>query len=477
MSRAVQFIQHSWLLLSLTLAAFITHFWRLSQPPEVVFDEVHFGKFINGYFTGNYFFDIHPPLGKLIIFFFGKFGGFKPGFGFSNIGDAYGDTNYEILRFAPALFGALLIPLIYLIIRRFGASRFAAGLGGAFALFDTAILTESRLILLDGILLFFIALALYLYLKTLGSKMYSLRWFLWVAATGIAMGLAMSVKWTALGIIAALCIAYLIEIFATSVSPANIYRGVISGFLLLCILPMMVYFFGFALHFKLLPLSGPGDAFMTPEFQSALIGSTVQSDKPKPDLIQKTLELNITMYTANAGITADHNWKSRWWSWPIMMRGVSYWIKTFQDGRTARITLLGNPFVWWGALVGILAYCASLGIAILHRTFWSALKNRNSAVFRTTCALFAGFLLSWLPFIPVKRVLFLYHYHPSLLVSIIITALVFDSLLGENRKKYLYFTALCIVLAIGFYLFSPLSYGLPLSDSAYHYRLWFPSWQ
>ncbi len=53
-----------WLLLA---AGLVTRFYALNYPASVVFDEYHFGKFTNGYVTGRYFFDIHPPLGKLII--------------------------------------------------------------------------------------------------------------------------------------------------------------------------------------------------------------------------------------------------------------------------------------------------------------------------------------------------------------------------------------------------------------------------
>ena len=35
----------------------------------MVFDELHFGKFVNGYVKGEYFFDIHPPFSKLLIAF------------------------------------------------------------------------------------------------------------------------------------------------------------------------------------------------------------------------------------------------------------------------------------------------------------------------------------------------------------------------------------------------------------------------
>ena len=52
-----------WVPAILTALAFATRFWRLDEPPAVVFDEHHFGRFTNQYWKGEYFFDIHPPLG------------------------------------------------------------------------------------------------------------------------------------------------------------------------------------------------------------------------------------------------------------------------------------------------------------------------------------------------------------------------------------------------------------------------------
>ncbi|CAI4216280.1 unnamed protein product [Parascedosporium putredinis] len=46
----------------ITALAFVTRFWGISHPNEVVFDEVHFGKFASYYLERTYFFDVHPPL-------------------------------------------------------------------------------------------------------------------------------------------------------------------------------------------------------------------------------------------------------------------------------------------------------------------------------------------------------------------------------------------------------------------------------
>ena len=53
-----------WIPLVLTIVAAFTRYWRLDRPPAVVFDEHHFGRFTNQYWKGEYFFDIHPPLGE-----------------------------------------------------------------------------------------------------------------------------------------------------------------------------------------------------------------------------------------------------------------------------------------------------------------------------------------------------------------------------------------------------------------------------
>jgi hypothetical protein len=81
----------------------------LSSPRQVVFDEVTFGKFVQAYCcTGERFFDIHPPIGKLLIAAAAKLGGLSSSFQFETIGQSYGTEPVWALRLVPALMGTLI---------------------------------------------------------------------------------------------------------------------------------------------------------------------------------------------------------------------------------------------------------------------------------------------------------------------------------------------------------------------------------
>ena len=154
--------KYLWILIFLSL---FTRFFYFGSPNEVVFDEVHFGKFVSGYYTGEYFFDIHPPLGKLMIAGFAKFFDFKPEFSFNQIGDNFPDNKYMALRFLPSLAGAILPLVIFLLLLEFGLSPLAAFAGGIFVVFENAILVQSRFILMDSFLLLFGFLTFLFYFK------------------------------------------------------------------------------------------------------------------------------------------------------------------------------------------------------------------------------------------------------------------------------------------------------------------------
>jgi hypothetical protein len=92
------------------LCGFVRRYWRISQPPGVVFDESHFGKFTQHYQRGTYVFDIHPPLGKITFAYLGFLIGYDNNLcQYDNINDQYGpNCEYWKLRCISAFFGSLV---------------------------------------------------------------------------------------------------------------------------------------------------------------------------------------------------------------------------------------------------------------------------------------------------------------------------------------------------------------------------------
>ena len=381
--------KRNWFVLALILGAFVTRFWRLWEPSQVVFDEVHFGSFINGYFTGQYFFDIHPPLGKMLMAAGGWIAGYDPGFSYETIGQPFGDTKYLPLRSVAAFFGALLIPLIYVIVRQLGGSRKAASLGAGLVLIESALLTESRFILIDSMLLFFGFLSLALFLAARRRGVGSRSWFLLLALTGVAVGATVSVKWTGVGMMGVVGLAALFDLALGIRARLPVLVGKLFAYAFaLVVIPSAVYFGLWMLHFELLPKSGPGDRFMTPEFRSSLEGAVNTSDDSLNPW-EKVWELNRTMYASNSGIRATHPWQSSWWSWPFLPRGVSFWEMRSED-RISRIYLLGVPFFWWMLIVAAILFLVIAFRRILRRHSLDAERVR----FLVAGGLVAIFVLS-----------------------------------------------------------------------------------
>ena len=98
-----------------TAIGLIVRFWSISEPREVVFDEVHFGKFASYYLQRTYFFDVHPPLAKMMIAAVGWLVGYDGSFKFDDIGYSYDTYHAPFIayRSLSAILGILTIPVVF----------------------------------------------------------------------------------------------------------------------------------------------------------------------------------------------------------------------------------------------------------------------------------------------------------------------------------------------------------------------------
>ncbi|KAM9201909.1 protein O-mannosyl-transferase 2 [Dugong dugon] len=273
-----------WGLLALvTLLSFATRFHRLDEPPHICWDETHFGKMGSYYINRTFFFDVHPPLGKMLIGLAGYLSGYDGTFLFQKPGDKYEHHSYMGMRGFCAFLGSWLIPFAYLTVLELSKSLPAALLTAALLTFDTGCLTLSQYILLDPILMFFIMAAMLSMVKynSCADRPFSAPWWFWLSLTGISLAGALGVKFVGLFIILQVglnTISDLWHLFGdVSLSLVTVGKHLIARILCLIVLPLALYTATFAVHFMVLNKSGPGDGFFSSAFQARLSGNNLHN--------------------------------------------------------------------------------------------------------------------------------------------------------------------------------------------------------
>jgi len=491
-------LKKSWPFLLLAVLSFTIHFAFLSYPAQVVFDEVHFGKFVAGYFTHQYFFDIHPPLGKLMIAGFAKIVNVNPVFAFEKIGENIPGSTLFWLRFLPAFFGSLFVLFFSWLACLVSRSKKIALIAGFLILLDNAFLVQSKFILVDVFLVSFEVLTFCFFFLWQHQKSFSTKWFGYLSLTALFFGLTISIKWTGLATIGIIGVVLFAKIFSrrltlylssssslashskrsegsplrhstSTVLPFEVLRGHsepvedglrmtkwnlfkegLASMLFLLIIGLFIYTLPFYIHFKLLTNSGPGDVFMSRDFQTELKYGRENVDQPI-SFAEKFIELNKTMFSANTSITSEHPFGSRWYGWPFGHKPVYYWnqdqIENLPDWK-AKIYLSGNFFLWWLALFSLIL------VVLAFIT-----KKSRRHILPIFYILILGYLANLLPFIMVKRVAFLYHYLLPDIFAILLTSLVLGLLLPKYKKTFIF---IIVLIVLSFIIISPISYGWPM---------------
>lgn len=160
------------------------------------------------------------------------------------------------------------------------------------------------------------------------------------------------------------------------------------------------------------------------------------------------------MWWYHTGLRATHAYSSSWWAWPFLIRPIYLYTSGEVGGRVARIYAMGNPFVFW------------FGITSVVMGFIYAFVEKNKKIGFTIFS----YLIFFVPWAASPRIMFLYHYLPSVPFLAIATGYV----LRRNPKLILPLFTITFSLFAYFY---PHWIGLqvPLWLEKSYY--WLTSWR
>lgn len=274
--------------LILTVLSACVRLYRIDASSQVLWDEAHFGKFGSYYLQREYYFDVHPPLGKMLVALTGYLTGYDGSFNFGD-GGQYPETfNYAAMRRLNCLFGIACTPVAYWTCRLMGLSMYTTWYISLLVIFEMLSLILAKLILLDSILLFFTACCFLGLVKIhqlrvqnrLSSKN-GLKWFIF---TGVFVGCVCSTKMVGLLITILLGLYTIYDLMLKTYQvlakeskyskSAYIVDWLVRGFTLI-VLPLTIYLASFRLHFFLLNHGGTEDGGVSTLMQANFKDSSI----------------------------------------------------------------------------------------------------------------------------------------------------------------------------------------------------------
>jgi dolichyl-phosphate-mannose-protein mannosyltransferase len=431
-------------LIAVTLAGGAVRFWQLGFPARIVFDETYYAHdacvFVKPASAcggiGVAFSEEHPLIGKWLIAAGIKVFGYAP-FGW---------------RVMPALAGTLAIALTYLLAWRLLRSTPAALLAAGLLAVDGLHFVMSRVAMLDVfVTTFSLATILFVVLDRDRDRMREaggrrLRHRPWLVAAGLAGGTAAATKWSGIPFLVVAIVLVLVwdrsaarddgrEAGWGSMLRSDLWPVLIA----LVAVPMVVYVLSFAGRLDGRVLAVPWDhgswwwAFVRRQWH--------------------ILSFHVDLHGA-------YPYESPAWSWPLLKRPVVFAFRA--DGGVFReILAIGNPVVWWGGTLAVVA-CAA-------RWF----RRRGGPEGVVLAGVLAGYLW-WLPTTSARSFSFIFYLLPAVPFLCLALAVV-AQWTWEHAPGRIATVAVALAAVAAFAFYFPVLTYRPLDADAWTSRLWFTS--
>ena len=414
----------------IALASFVLRIINLGLPKGFVFDEVYYvdgardllkyGVEVDG---TNPEFIVHPPVGKWLIA-----SGIK----------LFGDSEFG-WRFASAVFATFLILLFARLVHVLFYSPLLTALGAALMALDGLLLVHSRTALLDLFLTFFTLLGVLLWHRN--------RHIL----AGIAFGLAIGCKWSAIYFVAVIGLIAVYKILVAH-DIRKSAQQIAAKFLQYGLLPVVVY---------------------TLTWTGWFISDRGWSRQWSSNPFFSWLHYHSEMLNFHTGLTEKHPYEANPWSWLVMGRPTSFFYES-PKGCGAKdcaqeVLALGTPILWW---VGTISIAVVIG-------YWikSLIHHRvDSAANLVVLGVVAGYL-PW--FAMQQRTVFSFYaiiIQPFLIIAIVYCAKL---LLGSGLKPAVSQSivgGIFALIVLCFIFFIPLFTGQVITYEDWQLRMWFESW-
>ncbi|HEX2179408.1 MAG TPA: phospholipid carrier-dependent glycosyltransferase [Actinomycetota bacterium] len=455
---------------------------RLAEPRTLVFDETYYAKDACLY-LGNlpescdltqateqtY---VHPPLGKWLI---------SPGievFGYDSFG----------WRISAVVFGVALVLVAYLLAERLFRSRWTALVSALLVATDFLLFVQSRVAMLDIFLAFFVAVG-FLFVAIDRDNAHAIKDSVesqsrgrpprraeYRLGAGLAFGLALAVKWSAVYALAAgavMCFLWTAGIVRRRRTVAGderangvvllkdvLFTGIAFG-----LVPLVVYLVSYADWFSrqagmdcpyTVPSASDG-RFFGAGFYGLSEGECIQG---LPGVALSFGDLQDRMADYHLNLKATHPYQSKAWTWPLVLRPVAYFYEG-ETGRSVEIIGIANVATWYAALLA---------------AGWLVIRSRRS--WTPERMVLAAWASQYLPWLLVARPLFFFYMTPVVPFMMIGLAAALNALRHKGRfGRPLVVGFLVLGVGVMFAIFYPILTAIEIDYDLWRRLMWIPQFE